>query len=165
MVELRGLQEAGDWNRLAAASPSPCHNARFPLDPPLSDAGHEQAAAVRILSFQGSPRDCDAEKRQAEILGVNIQQFAERSPDSHMSHLMIMPDQTIWRRAAWCLKLNVRKGTDVHVVVCSPYSRCVQTAVKICKQLGRRPAQFVRSPFASSRKQTPQLVTSAASIL
>ncbi|CAJ1428172.1 unnamed protein product [Effrenium voratum] len=29
-----------------------------------------------------------------------------------------------------------QKGTSFHVVVCSPYARCVQTAVKICKQLG-----------------------------
>mmetsp|Transcript_70602 Transcript_70602/g.165559 ORF Transcript_70602/g.165559 Transcript_70602/m.165559 type:complete len:611 (+) Transcript_70602:40-1872(+) len=59
---------------------------RFPLDPPLSDAGHEQA----------------------DILGLNIQQFAEQ------------------------------RGTDFHVVVCSPYARCVQTAVKICNSLGPR---------------------------
>ncbi|CAE7611001.1 unnamed protein product [Symbiodinium pilosum] len=70
------------WENGRWSSSEDCR--RFPLDPPLSDAGHEQA----------------------EILGVNIQQFAER------------------------------KGTDFHVVVCSPYSRCVQTAVKICKHLG-----------------------------
>eukprot|EP00438_Fugacium_kawagutii_P002534 Skav207750 [mRNA] locus=scaffold181:71271:72819:- [translate_table: standard] len=28
------------------------------------------------------------------------------------------------------------KDSAFHVVVCSPYSRCVQTAVKICKRLG-----------------------------
>ncbi len=31
---------------------------------------------------------------------------------------------------------SLRKDSTFHVVVCSPYSRCVQTAVKICKQLG-----------------------------
>ncbi|CAJ1373293.1 unnamed protein product [Effrenium voratum] len=58
---------------------------RFPLDPPLSDAGLDQA----------------------DGMGRRISSFAEQ------------------------------KGTSFHVVVCSPYARCVQTAVKICKQLGR----------------------------
>ncbi|CAJ1330837.1 unnamed protein product [Effrenium voratum] len=57
---------------------------RFPLDPPLSDAGLDQA----------------------DGMGRRISSFAEQ------------------------------KGTSFHVVVCSPYARCVQTAVKICKQLG-----------------------------
>ncbi|CAE8599324.1 unnamed protein product, partial [Polarella glacialis] len=57
---------------------------RWPLDPPLSDAGHEEA----------------------EELGRKIQDFA------------------------------THKGGKFHVVVCSPYLRCVQTAMNICKQLG-----------------------------
>lgn len=57
---------------------------RFPLDPPLSDAGLEQA----------------------DGMGAWINDYAQK------------------------------KDSTFHVVVCSPYSRCVQTAVKICKQLG-----------------------------
>lgn len=57
---------------------------RFPLDPPLSDAGLEQA----------------------DGMGAHINDYAQK------------------------------KDSTFHVVVCSPYSRCVQTAVKICKRLG-----------------------------
>mmetsp|Transcript_55033 Transcript_55033/g.98107 ORF Transcript_55033/g.98107 Transcript_55033/m.98107 type:complete len:638 (+) Transcript_55033:81-1994(+) len=58
--------------------------ARWPLDPPLSDAG----------------------EGQADGLGSQIQDFANR------------------------------KKSEFHVVVTSPYLRCVQTAVRICKALG-----------------------------
>lgn len=57
---------------------------RWPLDPPLSDAGHVQA----------------------EELGDQIKEFASL------------------------------KGGNFHVVVTSPYLRCVQTAINICQQLG-----------------------------
>ncbi|CAE7943244.1 Abcb6 [Symbiodinium necroappetens] len=77
------------WENGRWSSSEDCR--RFPLDPPLSDAGHEQA----------------------EVLGVDIRQFAEQ------------------------------KGTDFHVVVCSPYSRCVQTAVKICQHLGPKAKMLI----------------------
>eukprot|EP00913_Durusdinium_trenchii_P031783 g29767.t1 len=57
---------------------------RFPLDPPLSDSGLEQAKS----------------------LGAWIDDYAQK------------------------------KDSKFHVVVCSPYSRCVQTAVGICNRLG-----------------------------
>ena len=76
---------------------------------------------------------------QAEILGVNIQQFAERRPGSDSAFGRVgrtRVNPTSRRKAAELVSLFGRKGTDFHVVVCSPYSRCVQTAVKICKHLG-----------------------------
>lgn len=57
---------------------------RWPLDPPLSDAGHTEA----------------------DGLGDHIRDFAKR------------------------------KGSMFHVIISSPYLRCVQTAVKICKKQG-----------------------------
>eukprot|EP00930_Biecheleria_cincta_P068581 TRINITY_DN5612_c0_g2_i1.p1 TRINITY_DN5612_c0_g2~~TRINITY_DN5612_c0_g2_i1.p1 ORF type:complete len:657 (-),score=79.04 TRINITY_DN5612_c0_g2_i1:376-2325(-) len=56
----------------------------WPLDPPLSDAGHTEAAG----------------------LGDHIHDFAKR------------------------------KGSVFHVIISSPYLRCVQTAVKICQKQG-----------------------------
>eukprot|EP00930_Biecheleria_cincta_P040784 TRINITY_DN27933_c0_g1_i1.p1 TRINITY_DN27933_c0_g1~~TRINITY_DN27933_c0_g1_i1.p1 ORF type:complete len:555 (-),score=74.72 TRINITY_DN27933_c0_g1_i1:236-1900(-) len=56
----------------------------WPLDPPLSDSGHDQA----------------------QVLATDIQNFA------------------------------AQRGSEFHVVISSPYLRCVQTAAHICKQLG-----------------------------
>lgn len=57
---------------------------QWPLDPPLSDAGHTQA----------------------DGLGDHIKAFA------------------------------AGKGSEFHVVISSPYLRCIQTAARICKRLG-----------------------------
>eukprot|EP00747_Dinoflagellata_sp_TGD_P116528 gnl/TRDRNA2_/TRDRNA2_172401_c0_seq3.p1 gnl/TRDRNA2_/TRDRNA2_172401_c0~~gnl/TRDRNA2_/TRDRNA2_172401_c0_seq3.p1 ORF type:complete len:511 (+),score=44.92 gnl/TRDRNA2_/TRDRNA2_172401_c0_seq3:59-1591(+) len=59
--------------------------------------------------FETWPLDCplsDAGRQEAQILGSKLHDFSEA------------------------------QGAPFHVVVCSPYYRCIQTAVEICKRLG-----------------------------
>lgn len=70
----------------------------YPTDPPLSDAG----------------------RQQAEHIGQQVREFADRWSErpANMDSGSCPPAQ------------------GIHVVVCSPYLRCVETAIQVCRQLG-----------------------------
>eukprot|EP00930_Biecheleria_cincta_P032969 TRINITY_DN22835_c0_g1_i1.p1 TRINITY_DN22835_c0_g1~~TRINITY_DN22835_c0_g1_i1.p1 ORF type:complete len:653 (+),score=106.51 TRINITY_DN22835_c0_g1_i1:79-2037(+) len=70
----------------------------YPTDPPLSDAG----------------------RQQAENIGRQVREFADRWSE----------------RPANADSAPCPPHPGIHVVVCSPYLRCVETAIQVCRQLG-----------------------------